>query len=270
MLRVRASSAKNVCRVNTANFFGLFQRHALLWCGILLAACAQRDVPSSSSQEFIPFHERLSVFVALQNSSHFEDLRTHFTKSAIIQSPVTPQGAGVDRYLSALTAEPYTLTVQKTEVVYSFPNRAMTQSVVVASAPAKFHLQERLMVDWRMEDGHWRIARVFYNDWPSIIGTWRRSGLKNEGSIELRIMPGGTYVIYTAENYSAPAFRGRYRLDGNKIIFTDTSAFEASQFQGGEGSYIFVRNPTGVNFRKVNDENPWRTERYEGNWTGLR
>ncbi|MFZ4683295.1 MAG: hypothetical protein ACOYMS_12390 [Terrimicrobiaceae bacterium] len=233
-----------------------------------LTACAHRNEPVVG--EFIPFGERLAAFVSLQNSGRFDQLRTHFTRTATIQSPVTPQGAGVDLYLRALAAEPYTLTVKSTEVVYSFPNRAMTQSQVVASAPARFNLQERLTVEWRMEDGHWRIARMFYTDWPAIVGTWRRSGLKNEGSIELRVMPGGTYVVYTAEDYSAPAFRGRYRLDSNKITFADTSAYEAKQFQGGDGSYIFLRTPTGVTFRKVDDENPWRTERYDGAWSSAR
>ena len=239
-------------------------------CGLLIllvvwTSCAHRK--ESSVQEFIPFGERLAAFVSLQNSGRFDQLRTHFTRTASIQSPVTPQGAGVDRYLRALAAEPYTLTVKSTEVVYSFPNRAMTQSQIVASAPARFNLQERLTVEWHMEDGHWRIARMIYTDWPAIVGTWRRSGLKNEGSIELRVMPGGSYVVFTAEDYSAPAFRGRYRLDSNKITLADTPAYEARQFQAGEGSYIFLLTPTGVNFRKVDDEHPWRSERYDGAWT---
>ena len=243
-------------------------RYLFLASVLALAACAHKaELPP---REFIPFGERLANFAALQNSGRFEQLRTHFTKTATIQSPVTPQLADVDRYLRALTAEPYTLAIRQTEVVYSFPGRAMTQSDVVASAPARFNLQERLMVEWRLEDGHWRIARIAYADWPAIIGTWRRSGLKNEGSLELRVMPGGGYAVYTAEDYSAPAFRGRYRLEGNKITLADTSAFEARQFQSGEGSYIFVRSPTGITFRKAGDENTWRTERFDGAWTAAR
>jgi len=243
-------------------------RYSLLACVLAVTACAHRADPPP--QELIPFGEQLSNFAALQNSGRFDELRSHFTKEATIQSPVTPQPAGVDRYLRAVAAEPYTLTIRQTEVVYSFPGRAMTQSDVVASAPARFNLPERLMVEWRLEDGYWRIARIAYADWSPIIGIWRRGGLKNEGALELRVMPGGSYVVYRAEDYSAPAFRGRYRLEGNKITLADTSAFEAKQFQNGEGGYLFVRTPTGLTFRKVGDENAWRAERFDGAWTAVR
>lgn len=239
-------------------------RYFVLSLSLFLAACAHEPKPVADNT---PFDQRLAQFASLQNSGNYEALRSHFTKTASIQSPLTPQGTSADRYLRALAAEPYTLTFNNTETVYSFPGRAMTQSEAVATSPGRFSIRERVTVDWRLEDDYWRIARIIYGNWPAIIGTWKRSGLKNEGSIELRVMPGGTYVVYTAEDYSAPAFRGQYRLEGNKITFGDTSAWEAKQFQRGEGSYIFVRTPTGLTFRKVDEENTWRNERYEGVWS---
>jgi len=237
----------------------------LLCVGVLaLVSCASRETPAPADNT--PFDQRLAQFASLQNSGQYDALRSHFTKTALIQSPVTSNLASPERYLRALAAEPFTLSFGKTETIYAFPGRAMTHSQVTASAPRRFNLNERVAVDWRLEDGYWRIARITYANWPPIIGTWKRSGLRQEGSIELRILPGGTYVVYTAEDYSAPAFRGQYRLEGNKIFLADTSAWEAKQFQSGEGSYIFLRTPTGVTFRKVDEANTWRAERFEGAW----
>jgi len=232
---------------------------------LALTSCVHQ--PESSPTDQAPLDQHLAQFASLQNSGQWEALRTHFTKDATIQSPVTPQRSKVDRYLRAVAAEPYSVNFSGTETIYAFPGRAMTRSDAVLSAPGRFNLKEKVKVEWRLEDGYWRISRMAFSDWPAIVGTWKRSGLKQEGSIELRILPGGSYVIYTAEDYSAPAFRGRYRLEGNKITMADSSAFEASLFSAGEGSYLFMRTATGINFRKVEDANAWRTERFEGNWT---
>lgn len=231
-----------------------------------LASCAHRDpAPSTTDQE--PFDQRLGHFAGYHNSRQAEQLRTYFTKDATIQSPVTPRSAGVAQFLSALAAEPYTISFSNTETIYSLPGKAVTRSAGTANSPGKFTLKETITVDWRLEDGYWRIARLRFTEWPSIIGTWRRSGLKNEGSIELRVLPGGTYAVYTDDDYTMPAFKGRYRLEGNKISFSDTGSNNPREFQPVEGSYLYVREGNGVSLRKVSDENTWRTERFDGSWS---
>lgn len=238
-------------------------RYLLCACLLACVSCASRETPPADT---VPFDQRLALLAALQNSGQYDAMRSHFTKNALIQSPVTTQPAGVDRFLRALKAEPFNISFSDTETIYAFPGRAMTRTTVKAVSPGRFSVNERVTMEWRMEDDYWRIARIAYADWPAIVGVWKRSGLRDEGSIEWRIMPGGTYVVYTAEDYSAPAFKGRYTLEGNKIYLADTSAWDAKQFQRGQGSYIFVRTPTGVTFRKVDEENTWRAERFEGAW----
>mgnify|MGYP002377604959 CR=1 FL=1 len=241
---------------------------AIVLGGLLVASCAHEKPVAPIDPT--PLDQRLGHFAAAQNAGKWEALRSYFAKDAMIQSPVTPRPVGVDAYLRALAAEPFQVTFSQTEIVYSFPGRAATRSDAVAMAPARFNLRERITVDWRLEEGSWRIARIVYPEWPAILGTWRRSGLRNEGSLELRILPGGTYVIYTAEDYSVAEFRGRYELDGNRITFTDTSSNDPKKFEAGPGSYMFLRTATGVNFRKVSDESSWRAERFDGAWIGLR
>jgi hypothetical protein len=243
-----------------------FLRHALPFlCGAVLFACAHRERQALGDR--LPFDERLIHFQSLHNRGAIEELRLYFSKNATIQSPITPRPAGVEKYLSALKAEPYQLVFTRTEVVYSLPRRAATRSEVVASAAGRFNLKERVTVDWRTEDGYWRISRIAFSDWSPIVGTWRRSGPGREGSIELRILPDGNYLVYVARDYTAPQFRGHYRLEANKIIFADTASSDPQQLQGGEGSYIFVRTATGMDLRKIQDENSWRAERYEGLWS---
>ena len=240
----------------------------LLISSLLLVACAQREKLFVDDQ--VPFDQRLITFQALHNSLQIKELKAYFTKNALIQSPLTPRAAGPDKYLETLAAEPYYLSFSDTQVVYSLPRRAATRSDVVASAAGRFNLKERVTVDWQVEDGYWRISRILFSDWSPIVGTWRHSGLNREGSIELRVLPDGTYLVFLAEDPSAPAFRGSYRLEGNKIIFVDTSSSDPQKLQSGEGSYLFVRTATGVDLRKVQDENTWRSERFEGIWSAAR
>ena len=237
----------------------------LLICSMLLVACAHREKPPVDDR--VPFDQRLIDFQTLHNGVRIEELRGYFTKDARIQSPLTPRAASAEKYLQALAAEPYHLAFSRTEVVYSLPKRAATRGDVAASAAGRFNLKERVTVDWRVENGYWRISRIMFSDWSPIVGTWRHSGLKREGSIELRVLPDGNYLVFLAEDFSAPAFRGSYRLEGNRIIFVDTSSNDPRQLQSGEGSYLFVRTATGMDLRKIQDENAWRTERFEGVWS---
>ncbi|HEY5742935.1 MAG TPA: hypothetical protein VIS99_10375 [Terrimicrobiaceae bacterium] len=237
----------------------------LLFCSIILFACAHREKPFFS--DGVSFDQRLHGFESLHNTAKTEELRPYFTKNATIQSPITPRPASVEKYLTALKAEPYHLGFARTEVIYSFARRAATRSDAVAGAVGRFNLKERVAVDWQVEDGYWRISRIVFSNWSPIVGTWRRAGQKREGSIELRVLPDGNYLVYLGGDYTAPQFRGRYRLEANKIVFEDTSSSDPAQLQRGEGSYLFVRAAAGIDLRKIQDENPWRSERYEGVWS---
>ncbi len=238
----------------------------LLLLAAVAASCAHRD-PVAPASDQVPFDQRLNQFAACHNSRQAEALRSYFTKDATIQSPVTPRSAGVAQFLSALAAEPYAIAFFNTETIYFLPGKAVTRSVGTASCSGKFNVKESVTVDWRLEDGYWRIARLRFVEWPSIIGTWRHAGLKGEGSIELRILPGGTYMVYVGDDYAMPAFRGRYRLESNRITFADTGSDNPRDFQPGEGRYTFVRSGNGVTLRKIEDENTWRTERFDGAWS---
>ena len=92
----------------------------LLFLSVLLASCAHRGAPPVADR--IPFDQRLGNFQALHNDVQIEGLRAYFTKDASIQSPLTPRPAGVEKYLSALKAEPYQLTFSRTDLVYSLPS----------------------------------------------------------------------------------------------------------------------------------------------------
>jgi hypothetical protein len=246
----------------------LFVRYRiLLTCAAFLAGCSHHEKAPSGNQT--SFAQRVSHFQTLHNNLQVDELRSYFTKDARIQSPVTPRSGGVEKYISALQAEPYSLQFNNTEVVYSLPRRVATRSEVVARAAGRFDLKERVILEWRADDGYWRISRISFSDWPAIVGTWRRSGLKREGSLELRILPDGTYAVYLSGDYSEPEFRGRYRLESNNIFFADTSAKDPQELQRAEGRYGFVRTSTGIELRKVEDENPWRTERFDGMWSAV-
>lgn len=232
---------------------------------LLFSSCAHRPAEPEVTDN-TPLDKKLEHFAATQNRLKFEELRPYFTRDATVQSPITPRPVGVDAYLRALAVEPFGVHFSNTEMVYGFRTRAVTRSDAVAGAPGKFNLRERVTVDWRVEDGSWKIARIVYPQWSSLLGTYRRSGLRNEGSLELRIMPGGKYTVYTAENYSMPEYRGDYTIDGNRLSLTDTGANEPRSFQGGTGVYTLTRTSTGMNFQKVSEDNTWRDERFQGDW----
>jgi hypothetical protein len=239
----------------------------LFYCSWLLAGCAHRE--SAPLGDRVPFAERLVHFQSLHNGVQIEELRAYFTKEARIQSPLSPRASTVEKYLSALKAEPYDLQFSNTQVVYSLPRRAATRSDVTARAPGRFDLKERVIVDWRASDGYWRISRIVFPDWSSIVGTWRRAGIKREGTIELRILPDGNYLVYLAGDYAEPEFRGRYRLEGNSIVLADTSSKDPQLLERSEGTYRFVRTASGMDLQNVQDENRWRAERFEGVWTAI-
>jgi len=241
-------------------------RWAFLLC-LALASCAHHQVAQTDNA---PLDQRLTTIAAMHNSGDAAAFKSYFAKGATIQLPATPRFASVDRYLQALAADPYNIAFSNTEIVYSLTGRSATRSTMTANSPGRLNLQEQVTVDWVMEDGYWKISRIAVTDWPTIIGTWRRSGLKDEGSLELQILPGNNYLVYVGEDHTLPAFRGHYTLEGNKITFADSSANEAKNYQAGAGSYIFTRTSTGMNFRKVDEGNTWRSERFDGDWMQAR
>lgn len=236
---------------------------------VLLASCAHRE-PEVPVVDPTSLGDRLSTVARTHNSARHEQFADQFSKNATIQLPASPRGATVSTYLNALALDPYTISFTKPEMVYSLPTRAATRSTMTANSPGRFNIQERVTVDWIWEDGSWKIARIAVSEWPAIVGTWRRSGLKGEGSIELRILPGNTYAIYLGEDMAVPAFRGRYTLEGNRITFTDTSANEATRFESAPGSYTYIATGRGMTLTRIDEGNSWRKDRFEGDWNGSR
>ncbi len=248
--------------------FSLVIMRLSLFLGAVIAlffsSCAHHQEPQPV--DFTPLDQRLSEFARLHNQRHYDALRAYFAKNAVIQLPATPRSSSVEQYLKAVQTDPSTLAVSGTEIVYSFPGRAATRSALAISSSGQATLREQLTVDWVLEDGYWRISRMIVTGWTPILGTWRRSGQRGEGSIELRVLPDGSYLVYLGEDYLLPAFRGRYVLEGNKITFTDSSAADSRLFQAGSGSYVFVRTANGMTLRAIEENNTWRAERYEGAW----
>lgn len=236
---------------------------------VLLASCAHQE-PEVHAVDPTSLGDRLSTVARTHNSARHEQFADQFAPNATIQLPASPRGASVEGYLAALNLDPYTISFSKPEMVYSLPSRAATRSLMTANAPGRFNIQERVTVDWVWVDGAWKISRIAVSEWPAIVGTWRRSGLKGEGSIELRILPGNTYAIYLGEDMAVPAFRGRYTLAGNRITFTDTSANEATRFESAAGTYTYIASGRGVNLTRIEEGSAWRKDRFEGDWTGSR
>lgn len=242
---------------------------AALGLVVLLTACAHKQ-PAPVAHDPVSLGQHLSHITTIHNSGRYEALRTEFAKNAVIQLPASPRGANLDTYISLVKLEPYTIAFDKQEFVYSMPGRATTRTTLTATSPGRFSLRETVTIDWILEDGSWRVSRMAVADWAPIVGTWRRSGPKGEGSIELRVLPGGSYVVYAGDDFAVPAFRGSYTLEGNKITFTDSSAEDSSKFSKEPGVYAYTRTSTGINLRTSSDENPWRNQRFDGDWTSAR
>ncbi len=234
---------------------------------VLVSSCAGRDPGSGAT---IPLDQQLSHFITLQNARSVDEMRTHLAPGAIIQSPVSQRGANVDRFLSAYAASAYTTTIHSTELIFSLPERAVTRSEVTVSQPGQYSMKEQMVVDWVFKDSAWRISRIRFPGWSSFLGTWRRAGARGEGSIELRLLPGDTYLVFLKDQTSLPAFRGKYTIEGNLVTLTDFSADDPSALDRGEGRYRITRTSTGASFVKVEDANIWRSERFDGPWTASR
>jgi len=237
-----------------------------------LAGCGSTpEAPLASSyDEVVPLDRRLQEFAAANNRQAYDALGGFFAAGAKLQSPAMPRSGGAAEYTRTLASEPFRMEVSGTEILFANNFGAKTRSRVRLNSPARFTLEESLEVRWRFEDGQWRIYEMEFPAWSPILGVWRKAGPRGEPSMELRLVPGGQYLVYAERDRTLPTFRGRYRIEGSNLYLVDSSASVASNLNTEEGRYVVILSGTSADFRKVADENRWRSDRFEGGWTAAR
>lgn len=214
-----------------------------------------------------PIRQVLDEFAAAHGRRDSAGVSRHVADEATLKSPAMPRSGSLDQYLSAMLAEPFTMQVSGTEVLYANELGAKTRSRAKLTAPARFAIEDRLEVLWTIEDGQWKIREIDYPGWPPFVGTWRKAALAREASLELRILPGGNYLLYAERDRTIPSFRGTYSSGSGTITFVDTSASIASNLDPAEGRYAIVVSGSKADLRKISDSNRWRAERFEGIWS---
>lgn len=217
-----------------------------------------------------PLDRSLEQFAAFHARRDFSAMRAMLASQAVLDSPVMSAPGNAEAYIRAFQAEPFSLRVSNTEILYSTPRGAKTRSRVQAHRPASFSFNDKLDVVWQFEDGAWRISRMNYVDWSPMIGTWRRAGPRGQPSLELRILPGGNYLLFADRDRSYASFRGTYTIDRGTITLTDTSAADSSELDRSAGRYRFVVSGSRVDLKRIDDENGWRAERFDGLWSAAR
>lgn len=235
---------------------------------ILVAACASHraaDVPAPPPQK--PIAQVLQEFASAHGNRDAGGVLRHTAQGAVLKSPAMPRRGPVQKYLSAMLAEPFTMQVSNTEVLYANELGAKTRSRVRLTAPARFAIDDRLEVLWKIEDGQWKIFEIDYPEWPPFVGTWRKASLAREESLELRLLPGGHYLVYAERDRTIPSFRGSYTSASGTITLTDTSASIASNLSPEEGRYAVVVSGSQADLRKISDAHRWRSERFGGIWS---
>jgi hypothetical protein len=215
----------------------------------------------------VPLNVRLAEFASFHNQQNLEAVGSFFSTGASVRSPAMPRRGSPAAYLTALKSEPFRMEISGTEILFANQMGAKTRSRVRLSSPARFSLDEPLEVLWRFENGQWKIQEIDFPAWPAFLGTWKKAGPRGESSIELRIMPGGQYLVYADRDRTLPTFRGRYQSDGNTLSLVDSSAADSSQLSTEEGRYVVIITGPSASFRKLEDENRWRADRFEGTWT---
>lgn len=223
-----------------------------------------------SFQEVIPLDRRLEEFAAANNRQAVDALGGFFAAGANVQSPAMPRMGGSADYTRSLMAEPFRMEVSGTEILFANNHGAKTRSRVRLNSPARYALEESMEVRWQFEDGQWRISEMEFPSWSPILGIWRKAGVRGEPSMELRLIPGGQYLVYAERDRTLPTFRGRYRIEGSNLYLVDSSASVASNLNTEEGRYVVIISGTSADFRKVADEHRWRSDRFEGSWTAGR
>jgi outer membrane murein-binding lipoprotein Lpp len=241
---------------------------AVLGCSYL-AGCASGPPPAPQVPPQ-PIDQVLARFAALHNQRDVDALRAYFAPGAKVRSPAMPRPGSPDAYLSALLAEPFNMQVSDTRVLYANETGAKTRGNARLFAPARFTIDERIEVLWKLVDGRWKIVELDYPQWPPVVGTWRKAGLRGEPSIELRLMPGGGYLVYADKDRIIPTFRGQYQVRDGTVFLTDSSAADSSSLDTSEGRYAMIVLGPNAQLRKISDGNSWRSERFEGTWSAAR
>lgn len=222
------------------------------------------------SEPVLPLDRQLASFSSAHNSQNFNAVAAGFSSTASVKSPAMPRRGTPKDYMTALIAEPFRMDISQTEILFANKIGAKTRSRVKLSSPARYSLEEPLEVLWKFENGQWRIQEIDFPAWPPFVGTWKKSGQRGESSMELRLIPGGQYLVYADKDRSLPTFRGHYRFEGNTLFLTDSSAADSGNLSTEEGRYVVIISGPSASFRKVDDENRWRADRFEGTWTSAR
>lgn len=240
-------------------------RLALVLLCAALASCAHRAQTASSNH--VPLDQQLNEFARMVNAGQFDMARTHLAKGAAIQSPVSLRILSTEAFLASAKEKPFQWTFSNTEILYSTQISAHARSTANISVPGRPALSEPASVDWRFEDGFWRIYRIEFPNWPQILGDWKRSGMRGEGYMTLQIMPGGAFILFADDDFTLPALKGTYSIQSNQITFTDTYA-GSKTFGRGVGVYRFIFGAgRSLTLQKISDDNAWRSERFAGPWS---
>ena len=97
-------------------------------------------------------------------------------------------------------------------------------------------------------DFHFRIGRP--SSAPGVEAAWREKGRLSCGFCLTETISSTLGEIIRRRNF-ADVTGSRT----SRIVFTDISSNDPQQLQSGEGTYLFIRTPTGIDLRKVQDEN---------------
>ncbi len=237
---------------------------------VILSGCGTSPEPAPPPEPILPLDRQLANFASAHNSQNFNAVASGFSSTASVKSPAMPRRGTPKDYMTALIAEPFRMEISDTEILFANKIGAKTRSRVKLSSPARYSLDEPLEVLWEFENGQWRVQEIDFPAWPPFVGKWKKAGQRGEASMELRLIPGGQYLVYADRDHSLPTFRGRYRFEGNTLFLTDTSAADSGDLSTEEGRYVVVISGPSAEFRKVEDENRWRADRFEGTWTSSR
>ncbi len=236
---------------------------------LFLAACGSLPEPQTPAPSQ-PLDVRLAEFAAASNRRDAAGLSALCVAEARLGAPSHPQGISPAKYAREAAADAFQMEIASTEILYANTLGAKTRSRARITAPARYALESPVETLWRFEEGQWKIAQMSFPDWPPLTGTWRKAGLPGEPSMELRILPGGTYVVHASRDRLLPAFKGSYRIAGNQISLQDSSAVESGMFSPAAGRYAVTVSGATADFRKIEDDNRWRSVRFEGAWTAER
>lgn len=162
------------------------------------------------------------------------------------------------------------MDISDTRILTATDTSVQTRSRVALSSPARFRLEERLGVKWVWESGDWKIAELRYPDWPTLVGVWRRAGARGESPLELRILPGGTYLFYADKDRTQPSSRGTWAWEQGALTLRETVSQAGLPRDESPGVYAVVVAGGVAQFRLLADDHRWRSARLPGTWAAAR